>query len=397
MSVKNDYKHTILASYGGYITQAVVNNFAPLLFLIFRAGFGIPLEQITLLVTVNFLIQLGVDFISAWFVDKLGYRACIIAAHIAAAAGLAGMGALPFIMPPFAGLMLSVVLYAIGGGLIEVLISPIVEACPTDNKASAMGLLHSFYCWGTVFVILVSTGFLAVFGRESWRIMAFIWAALPLANAVYFTRVPIAELTEKGEGMSVRALCREKLFWVLAVLMIAAGACEQGMSQWASAFAESGLGISKTAGDLLGPCLFSVFMGTARVLYSKMSSMENLLRFVIGSGVLCIFSYLLAALSPLPALSLVGCTLCGFSVGVLWPGVFSLAAAECPKGGTAMFALLALAGDLGCSGGPTAVGFAAGAFGGELKIGLIFAVVFPVMLIAAAIVFLRITRKKTEE
>lgn len=389
MTVNSNSRPTIYACYGGYITQAIVNNLAPLLFLIFRDSFGIPLEQITLLVTVNFLVQLGVDLVAAKVADRIGWRKCLVAAHVFAALGLAGMGILPMVLPPFAGLLCAVTLYAVGGGLIEVLISPVVEACPTENKAGIMSLLHSFYCWGTVAVVALSTLFLAVFGKDSWQILAMCWAVFPLAVGACFTKVPIYPLTEEGEGLSIRSLCRMKSFWLFVVLMVAAGASEQAMSQWASAFAESGLGISKTMGDLLGPCIFSVLMGSARVFYAKMSERIDLNSFLIYSGILCVGAYLLASLSPVPALALVGCGVCGLSVGILWPGVFSLAAAEIPKGSTAMFALLALAGDLGCSGGPTTVGVLSGAFNGELKTGLLFAIVFPVVMIAGALILKR--------
>ncbi len=394
MSIKNNSRHTIFACYGGYITQAIVNNFAPLLFLIFRDRFGLPLEQITLLVTINFLVQLAVDLVAAKVADRIGWRRCLVAAHIFAAAGLAGLSLFPNIMPPFAGLLTSVVLYAVGGGLIEVLVSPVVEACPTENKAGVMSLLHSFYCWGTVGVVALSTLFLSVFGKDSWQILALCWAVFPLLVGAYFTQVPIYSLTEDGEGYGIRQLCGMKSFWLFVVLMFAAGASEQAMSQWASAFAESGLGISKTMGDLLGPCLFSVLMGSSRVFYGKMSEKINLNTFLILSGVLCVGSYLLASLSPVPILSLVGCGLCGLSVGILWPGVFSLAAAEIPKGGTAMFALLALAGDMGCSGGPTTVGMLTGIFNGELKPALLFAIAFPIIMIVGALIQRKSARKE---
>ena len=386
MSIKTDPRHTIYASYGGYITQAIVNNLAPLLFLIFRDSFGIPLEQITLLVTFNFLVQLIVDLVSAKFVDKIGWRKCLVAAHIFASAGLVGMALLPSVLPPFAGLLISVTIYAVGGGLTEVLISPVVEACPTDNKAGVMSLLHSFYCWGTVAVILLSTLFLHVFGKDSWQLLTLLWAIFPLLIAAYFTQVPLYTLEEHGESFSIRKLCGMRIFWLFVLLMFAAGASEQAMSQWASAFAESGLGISKTAGDLLGPCVFSVLMGSARAFYGKNSEKVNLNTFLIGSGALCVCAYLLASLSASPVISLIGCGICGLSVGILWPGVYSLAAAQIPRGGTAMFALLALAGDLGCSGGPTLVGFVSSAFDGELKKGLLFAIVFPVIMIIGALI-----------
>lgn len=394
---KLTYRHTLYAGYLGYITQAIMNNLTPLLFLIFRDSFGIPLEKITLLITFNFFVQLFVDFLAAKFADRIGYRKCIVCAHIFSAAGLVGLAVFPHLFSDaFAGLAAAVILYAVGGGLIEVLISPIVEACPTPNKAAAMSLLHSFYCWGTVLVILLSTLSLTLFGKASWRLLACLWAVVPAANALLFARVPIATLTPTHEGMALRELFSMKLFWLFVALMVTAGACEQAMSQWASAFAESGLGVSKAAGDLAGPCLFAALMGLARVFYAKYSERVRLLPFMIGSGALCIGSYLLAALAPVPLLSLAGCALCGLSVGILWPGVFSIAAAQCPRGGTALFALLALAGDLGCAGGPTAVGLVAGVHGDDLKAGLLAAAAFPAVLTLCSVLLQRRIRPQRQ-
>lgn len=384
--MKLGFKHTVYASYIGYITQAIVNNLAPLLFIIFRDSFGIPLKKITLLVTVNFFVQLFVDFASTKFVDKIGYRTCIIAAHIFSAAGIAGMAVFPSITGnEFAGLLISVVLYAIGGGLIEVLISPIVEACPTDNKASVMSLLHSFYCWGTVLVIAVSTLFLNFAGKDKWQILALLWTIVPLCNALYFSKVPINTLTESGEGMTLKELFSNKAFWLFVVLMISSGASEQAMSQWASAFAESGLGVSKTAGDLAGPCMFSVLMGATRAINGKFAERFDLTKLMLVSGTLCIVSYLIASLSSSAVFGLIGCALCGMSVGVLWPGSFSMASARFPQGGTALFAILALSGDLGCLFGPTLVGEISGLFSDNLKKGLLSAAVFPVILIICSV------------
>lgn len=382
MSIRTNYTHTLYASYLGFVTQAIVNNFAPLLFLTFQRELNIPLEQITLLVTINFMVQLAVDALSARFVDKLGYRFWAVTAHILAALGLAGLSILPRLFAiPFIGLVISVVLYAIGGGLTEVLMSPIVEACPTRQKTAAMSLLHSFYCWGHVFVVLVTTAFFLIFGVERWPVMALIWAVLPLLNAVYFSQVPIANLHEGHEGMKVRDLFKNKLFWIFALLMVCAGSSEQGMSQWASAFAESGLKVSKTIGDLAGPCLFAALMGTSRVIFSKISGRVPPTRVMAASAVLCVAGYLVASLVRVPALSLIGCALVGFSVGAFWPGTFSLAAKNCPTGGTALFAMLALMGDLGCSVGPATVGLVAEAGGGELRTGLLVAIVFPILLL----------------
>ena len=394
-TIRRSYNHTLYASYLGYITQAIVNTFVPLLFLTFQSTYQISLERITSLVTVNFGIQLVVDLLSTKWVDKIGYRISIVAAHICAAGGLAGLGIFPDLFPdPYWGLLFAVGLYAVGGGLIEVLVSPIVEACPTEKKSAAMSLLHSFYCWGCVLVILISTLFFSIFGIANWRVLSLFWAALPLLNAFYYSQVPIATLHEEGEAMPARKLFSSGVFWVFALLMVCAGASEQAMSQWASAFAESGLQISKSVGDLAGPCMFSILMGVTRVFYAKFSERINLTAFMIGSGILCIVSYLLASLSVYPLLSLVGCGLCGLSVGILWPGAFSLACTACPKGGTAMFALLALAGDLGCSAGPSLVGFVSDAAQGNLKAGLLAAIGFPILLLLGLLACKKVVRKK---
>ncbi|MCM1308975.1 MAG: MFS transporter, partial [Butyrivibrio sp.] len=348
-----------------------------------QRSYDIPLSQITVLVTFNFGVQLLIDLLSAGFVDKIGYRAAMVAAHILSAAGLLLLTVLPEILPsPFVGILIAVMLYAMGGGLLEVLVSPVVEACPSDNKEKSMSLLHSFYCWGHVGVVLFSTLFFRFFGVDNWRIMAALWAAVPLCNALVFLRVPFAPLLEDGEkGLSLKELFGMKIFWVLLIMMICAGASESSVSQWASVFAERGLGISKTAGDFAGPMAFAVLMGLGRTFYGKYGEHIKLDRFMIYSSILCIASYLGISLLPIPWLSLAACALCGLSVGIMWPGTFSKAAKALPGGGTAMFALLALGGDVGCSGGPTLVGFISGRFGGNLKTGLLAGSVFPILLL----------------
>ena len=376
------YEHTIYASYVGYITQAIVNNFAPLLFLTMTRQYDLSLDKITLITTINFAVQLFVDLISAKFIDRIGYRVSVVAAHVFAAIGLIGMAYFPEWLPaPYAGILICVVLYAIGGGIIEVLISPIVEACPTKKKEAAMSLLHSFYCWGHVGVVLLSTLFFQIFGIVNGKILACLWAIIPLLNAVYFCVVPIYQIAGGHEKMSLKGLFGQKVFWVFLLLMVGAGASEQGMSQWASTFAESALGVSKMVGDLAGPCAFAVFMGTARALYGKYSDKLPLKKVMVGSVSLCIVCYLVAAFSKSPVMGLVGCAVCGFSVGIFWPGTFSLAAMQLPTAGTAMYAFMALAGDVGCSLGPTVVGMAANVLDGNLKKGLLAALVFPVMIL----------------
>ena len=381
-SIRTSYSHTIAASYLGCVTQAVVNNFAPLLFLTFQTQMGLSLEEITLLTTVNFSVQLLVDFLSVKAADRIGYRVCIVVAHLFSAAGLAALAILPgLIQNAYAGLIVAVTLYAIGGGLIEVLVSPIVEACPTEKKEAAMSLLHSFYCWGHVAVVLLSSAFFQLAGIGNWRVMACVWALLPLGNAVYFALVPIRPVVEERRRMPVRSLFGQKLFWLFLLMMLCAGASEQGMSQWASAFAQSGLGVNKAMGDLAGPCAFAVLMGTSRALYGKYSDRMPLRAVMMASAVLCIACYATAAMSGNVLLALAGCALCGFSVGIFWPGTFSTAVPALPGGGTAMFALLALAGDLGCTTGPTVVGLAAGAAGGRLSAGLGVGMIFPVLML----------------
>ena len=389
--MKNQYQKTIRACFASYIVQAIVNNFVPLLFLTFQSSYHIPLSRITMLVTINFGLQLLVDLASVGFVDRIGYRASMVLAHALAAAGLALLAVLPEAMPdPFMGILLAVAVYAVGGGLLEVLVSPVVEACPSDHKEQAMSLLHSFYCWGHVGVVLISTLFFALLGIGHWRMLALAWALVPLGNMIAFLRAPMPPLMEEGQrGMTLGELARQKTFWVFLLMMLCAGASEQGVSQWASTFAENGLGVSKAAGDLAGPMAFAVLMGTSRAIYGKYGERLNLDRFMAGSALLCTASYLVVSLVPSPVVGLAGCAVCGLSVGIMWPGTFSKAAAGLPRGGTAMFALMALAGDLGCSSGPTLVGMVSSALGDDLKRGILAGVVFPVLLLAG----LRLSRK----
>lgn len=375
------YRTTLISCFVAYIVQAIVNSFVPLLFVIFQTDFEIPLSQITMLVTVNFTVQLFVDLLSAKFIDIIGYRVSIVAAHACVAIGLILLTILPGIMDPFSGILLSVVVYAIGGGIIEVLVSPMVEACPTDNKERAMSLLHSFFCWGIVGVVLISTLFFVLVGTRQWRLLACFWALLPVANGTVMLKTPIAKPLPEGEkGMTVHELCSRKVFWALLVMMLCAGASEQAVSQWVSTFAEQGLNVGKTVGDLAGPMMFALLMGTCRAVYAKFGERWDLDFILFASSVLCAVSYLLTSLAPWPIVNLMGCALCGFSVGIMWPGSFSRAASVLRRGGTTLFALLALAGDVGCSAGPTLVGLVSDVVGGNMKLGILAAIVFPVAL-----------------
>lgn len=387
MTKQKNYKKTLIACYLGFVTQAISANFTPLLFLTFKDTYGITLDKIAMIPLVFYLTQLLVDFAATKFADKIGYRACVVASQVLSSVGLVSMVFLPELLPvPFVGILISVVLYAIGSGLIEVLVSPIVEACPFENKDGMMSLLHSFYCWGAMGVILGSTLFFAVFGIENWKILTIIWALVPLYNTFNFINCPIERLVEDGKSMSVSKLLKTPIFWLMIVLMVCSGASEASMAQWASAFTESALGVSKTIGDLAGPCLFAMFMGISRVVYGKFSEKLDLTKVMLVCGAMCAGCYLLASLSPLPILGLMGCALCGLAVGIMWPGSISISSQKCPRGGTAMFAFLALAGDLGAMVSPAMVGSISEMAGGNLKNGLLVATVFPVVLVFALLI-----------
>ena len=395
MTKQKNYKKTLIACYLGFVTQAISANFTPLLFLTFKNTYGIGFEKIALIPMVFYLTQLLIDLAATKFVDKIGYRTCVVSSQVLSAAGLVSMAILPELLPvSFAGILIAVILYAMGSGLIEVLVSPIVEACPFENKDGMMSLLHSFYCWGAVGVILGSTLFFTVFGVENWKILTMIWAVVPLYNAFNFISCPMERLVEDGKSMRISQLLRLPLFWLMILLMVCSGASEASRAQWASSFTESAMGVSKTVGDLAGPCLFAVFMGISRIVYGKMSEKLDLTKTMLACGVLCVICYLMASLSSTPMIGLAGCALCGLSVGIMWPGTISISSQKCPRGGTAMFAFLALAGDLGATISPAMVGNISNMFGGNLKVGLFAATVFPLILIVGLAVQLKGKRKE---
>ena len=390
-----NYKKTKAACYLGFITQAIAANYAPLLFLKFHTDYSISLGNIALISTFFFFTQLLVDLFCAKYVDRIGYRTCIVASEVCSAAGLMGLAFLPEILPsPFAGIILSVILYAIGSGLIEVLGSPIVEACPFENKEATMSLLHSFYCWGSVGTILVSTVFFLLFGIDSWKWLAILFALIPTINIYNFATCPIESLVEDGEGMGIRKLFSNPLFLIAIMMMVCSGASELAMAQWASAYAESALGFSKAVGDIAGPCMFAVTMGISRVLFGKAGDKMNLNKFMIGSGILCFICYLLASFSNNPLVGLAGCIVCGFSVGIMWPGTISISSKAFPTGGTAMFALLAMAGDLGGSIGPAIVGAVADQFQGSIHIGMRIGLLFPITLCFMLFLFMALNQRR---
>ncbi len=379
--MKPNYNRTLIACYMGFITQAITANFAPLLFLTFHNSYDISLGKIALIPTVFFITQLIVDILCAKFADVIGYRRCVVGSQLISALGLIGLAFLPNVVSnPFVGIIVSTIVYAVGSGLTEVLVSPIVEACPFEHKETAMSLLHSFYCWGSVGVILLSTLFFAIFGIENWKWLSCIWSIVPFVNVYNFIVCPIQHPTEEGEGMNISQLLKVPLFWIAIVLMVCAGASELSMSQWASAFSESALGLSKSLGDIAGPCMFAVTMGISRTLYGKYGKKLNLMKFMIGSGCLCLLCYIMASTSSLPLVGLLGCIMCGFSVGIMWPGSISICSAKIPTGGTAMFALLAMAGDLGGALGPAIVGNISQSAGDNMQKGMLASGIFPIIL-----------------
>ncbi len=387
MSKELNYKKTLVACYLGFVTQAISANFAPLLFLTFKSTYGITLEKIAIIPLVFYLTQLLVDLVATKFADGIGYRTCVVSSQVLSSVGLILMAILPEILSSaFIGILIAVVLYAIGSGLVEVLVSPIVEACPFENKEGKMGLLHSFYCWGAVGVILGSTLFFYIFGVENWKILTFIWALIPLCNTLNFINCPIERLDKEGKSMSAGSLLKTPVFWLLIILMLCSGASEATMAQWASAFTESAVGVSKLVGDLAGPCLFATFMGIARILYGKFSEKLNLAKAMLVCGIMCVCCYLLASLSTVPILCLLGCALCGLAVGIMWPGSISLSSKKCTTGGTAMFAFLALAGDFGAMVSPSLVGTISEVAGGNLKTGLLVATIFPLILVLVLLI-----------
>ncbi len=393
--MKFTYKNTLISCYVCFFIQSIVNNFSPLLFATYSREFEISLEQITLLVSFNFVIQMIVDILGAGYADKIGYRRGIIIAHIFSALGIAGLGIFPYIMPPFVGIMVATVFCALGSGFIEVLASPIVEALPTDEKSSAMSLLHSFYCWGHLAIVLLSTLYFTTVGVENWKYLAFLWALIPALNCISFIFVPINSYSEGRETVSISELFKLFDFRLFLLLMVCAGAAEQSIAQWASLFAENGLGVSKTLGDLLGPCMFGLMMAISRTFYGAFGAKLDLNRVmsICALGMIC--GYVLTFAAPIPVVSLIGCAIIGIFVGISWPGTLSLATRKLPQGGTSMFALLALAGDIGCAGGPSLIGLISGKVGGDsaMKVGILSAVIFPI----TAFILLRIVKNRKSE
>ncbi len=410
------YKHTKISCYLGYITQAVVNNLAPLLFVTFQRNFGISLSKLGSLIVVNFVIQIAVDMLSAQIIHRIGMRGTCILAHIVSASGLVLLGLLPLIMNnTYAGLLISLACCATGGGLIEVVISPVTQAIPSDNKASQMALLHSFYSWGQVAVVLLSTLYFTTVGIDNWFLLPIIFAIIPLLNIFLFMKVPLATLVEDGKEMKISSLLKTNILWLMLLFMICSGASEMVISQWSSLLAELGLGVSKTIGDILGPCLFAFLMGLSRMLFGLKVTDKSLMPSLMICAFGCVLSFAIVAFSRVPMLSLIGCGLSGFFVGVMWPGIYSLSASLVPYGGASMFILLAFAGDIGCSSGAGLVGYVSDivkrtgnsifkeivSFSDStqlgLKTGIIISMVFPFVLFVGILILIRHTRIRKAE
>ena len=395
IAILKNYQRTKTACYLGFVTQAITANFAPLLFTTFSKDYGITYAELALIPLTFYITQLLVDFFCANFVDRIGYRKSIIISQAASGAGLALLGFLPDLFSkPFIGILICVIIYAVGSGLTEVLCSPIIEACPFENKESMMSFLHSFYCWGAVGTILLSTVFFMIYTTAQWRVLAVLWSVIPFFNIYNFAVCPIEPIVADGDSMTIHELLKTGLFWLLCLLMICAGASEISMAQWASAFAESSLGVSKTTGDLLGPCGFAIFMGISRAIYGRHGGRTDLSNYMIASGIMCLVAYLLAALAGLPIVGLIGCMLCGFSVGIMWPGSISISSSRLPRGGTALFAFLALAGDFGGAQGPAIVGWVSQLLGGNIRDGILAGSLFPALLVFCIVVLKRRAGKR---
>ena len=411
---KISYKSTLAACCTCSVSQAVINNLSTLLFVVFNEKLGVSLAQISLLIALNFVIQIVIDLSSTFFVDRIGYRPCILVATAMSALGVICLGALPAVMDnKFTALLISTVMCGFGAGLIEVISSPIVDAIPGEEKVKFMGLLHSFYCWGHALVIILSTVFFVTVGIDNWVLLPIIWSIVPLTSFVMFTFVPICSLSEDSVKSPIRHLVKQKSFWLFLIIMLCGGACEMGMAQWASMFAEKALGVSKSVGDLLGPCAFALCMGIGRLLLSKFGDRLRLERWLLGSFSLCLICYLTTALVPSPIIGLIGCAICGFTVAMLWPGTLTIGSKRLPHSGTAMFALFALAGDVGCTAGPNVIGLISdaivargitldsGIFAGDsttigMKVGMLCAAVFPIIAIITCLFLIKPDKKKTE-
>lgn len=401
-----NWKSTIFACYRGNFTHAAINNLSPLFFIIYQEKFQLSYTLLATLILFNFCTQIVADLVCVKYVDRIGYRKAALFAQFMGVLGLVLLAVLPNVLPfPFVGLAVAAVVCALGGGTMEVILSPIVDSIPGDAKASAMSLLHSFYCWGQVVVVLATTVILRMIGSDLWYLIPLLWALIPLYNFFSFLKVPLQDTVTPEEKTPLRQLFTTKIFLIAMLIMVCAGASELAMCQWSSLFAEKALGVPKVMGDLLGPCLFAVFMGIGRVVYGIYGHRINLFKTLIFSSLFCVLCYLGTALFQIPALSLVSCSLCGLTVSLMWPGTISCSAAIFPKGGASMFGILAVMGDIGCSVGPAIMGAVSDGVKGAftvpgltpdqlgLRSGMLTGVIFPLILLFGVVALMRYAKK----
>ena len=377
------YKATRVACYIGYIVQAIINNFLPILFIALQDVYGLGYEKLARLMVFNFATQIITDIVTPKITAKIGYKNTVVMCHFCAALGLALLGILPKLISPYIAIIVSIIIYAFGSGLIEVIVSPIIEMLPTENKSGNMSILHSFYCWGQAFTIIGTTLLLKIFGYSLWAFVPVIWAIIPFINMFFFMGVPIVEPPKEARRTGLRTLLKNKRFLIFMVMMLCAGATEIAMAEWASMFVQKGLGVSKVVGDLAGPCAFALFMGLGRMWYAFVSAKVDFRKTLIVLSSVCFICYIAVALSNIPWISLVFCAICGFTVSITWPGIYSAGAKEFKEGSSVMFSVFAMCGDTGCCLGPWVLGIVADNFG--LKMGFGVNSVFAVILIIACI------------
>lgn len=386
--LEKKYLPTKLAGYVGFIVQAIVNNFLPILFIVFQDVYGLGYEKLGRLIVINFATQMFIDFITPKIIHKLGYRRAAFLCQFTACVGLCLMAVLPrFMSNTYLAIIISIVFYATGSGLMEVILSPMIEMLPTGNKSGNMAVLHSFYCWGQTVVVPLTTLMVFIFGRENWTYIPLVWAVVPFVNMFTFLRVPIVEPDSEEKQSTFLELARTPKFVVYMVMMLCAGASEIAMSQWSSLFVEQALGVSKAIGDIVGPCLFALFMALGRVIYASLSKKVSFTRLLIWLNLLCFICYVMVALCHIAVLSLVFCALCGLSVSISWPGIYSAGARTFKTGGAVMFSAFAMCGDTGCALGPGLVGLVAEYT--NLNVGFLVAAVFPLIMVICSIYILK--------
>lgn len=396
MQGKINYTPTKISAYVGYFVQAIVNNFLPILFVAFQDIYGIGYEKLGRLIVFNFITQMVTDILSPKIISLLGYRKTAVMCQLIAALGLTLAAVLPNVLPnAYIGIVLAVIVYAFASGLMEVIISPMIEMLPTSNKSGNMSLLHSFYCWGQAITTVGTTLLLSAFGYRGWTYIPLIWAIVPFINAFSFIRVPIVEPQPERKSDSFRVLFSDRRFRVFMLIMLCAGASEIAMAEWASVFAQNALGVSQIAGDLAGPCAFSLFMGLGRLLYAAFSEKISYRSTVIVLGLCCAVCYYIAAFASIPIFALAACALCGFTVSILWPGTISAGAVAFPRGDAVMFSVFAMCGDIGCCIGPWLLGVVAEHF--TLNIGFAVSSFFPLLMVALAIFFIKEQRSVSVE